>query len=1210
MAAAPRLAPHCAPVPGLCGVPARPRTHPPGGLRRGRREPVTSPVDSPAARAATGLEGFGRVTRAWFERSFATPTEVQRRGWQAVARGGHTLLIAPTGSGKTLAAFLHGLDRLSRRDDDRRGVRVLYVSPLKALVHDIERNLRAPLAGIERTARELAEPVAPLRVAVRTGDTTQAERVRQRRAPGDVLVTTPESLFLLLGSKARATLASVHTVIVDELHVLAATKRGVHLALSLERLCELTVHEPQRIGLSATVRPAPEAARFLAGERAVEVVDASAPPALDLVVSVPVADMRAPTPAPRASETADGRAPAAAERGMWAVIAPELLTQIRAHRSSIVFVNSRALCERLTRRLNELAGEELAHAHHGSLSLERRAEIETALKAGDIRAIVATSSLELGIDMGAVDLVLLVESPGSVTRALQRVGRAGHAVGEVSRARVYPRHRGDLLECAVLAARMRTARIESLRMPRAPLDVLAQQVVAMVCDQARSVADIRQVVRRAAPYRELPDAALAAVVDMLSGHYPSGDFSDLRPLLAHDRATGQLRPRRGAALVSRANAGTIPDRGSYAVHLGSGGPRIGELDEEMVFETRRGEVIVLGASSWRVEDITRDRVVVSPAPGEPGKLPFWRGDGPGRPLELGLAIGAMTRELGERQRNDAIAWLREQAPLDTHAAANLVDYVHEQRAHTGALPSDRAIVVERFRDELGDWRICLLAPFGSRVLAPWAMAVQRRLAVSSGFDVQVMWSDDGLVLRLADSGEPPRLDMLLPAPGELETLVTGQLADTALFASLFRENAARALLLPRRRPGRRNPLWAQRLKAQHLLAEVRRYPSFPIVIETCREALGDLFDLEGCKTLLGAVRSGELRVEEVETSSASPFARSLVFAYVASYLYEQDTPLAERRAQALTLDRNLLTELLGEVELRDLIDPAALAELEAELAQSAPDTRARDADELHDLLRRRGDHDDGELLAACEHAPDDWLRSLVREHRAVSVIIAGARRWIAAEDAGLYRDALGIALPPTLPESCLAGVEEPQLALLRRYARGRGPFLARDASCRYDLPESSVASLLGCLEHAGSLVHGELRPGGTEPEWCDGEILRRLRRRTLARLRDRAAAVDAATFARFLPAWHGMDDASQTLEAAVAKLEGLPLPWSLLSRVLLPARVAGFTLDLLDRLSASGRLLWVAARAGGIARTLAHARRVVSGRTRSRGRRARAVAEP
>ena len=1125
---------------------------------------------------------FGPAARAWFDSSFAAPTEVQRRGWQAIAAGRHALLIAPTGSGKTLAAFLYALDRVARRaPGEPAGVRVLYVSPLKALVYDIERNLRSPLAGIERTAERLELPVERVRVAVRTGDTPQSARARQARSPAEVLVTTPESLFLLLGSKARATLASVHTVIIDELHVLAGSKRGAHLSISLERLCELTAVEPQRIGLSATLRPPELAARFLAGDRAVEVVDASARPALDLVVSVPVPDMQSVPVAPRSDslpgalqEREQGRPPL--ERGMWAVIQPDLLAQIRAHRSTIVFVNSRGLCERLTQRLNELAGEELVFAHHGSLSLDRRAEIEEALKRGDIRAIVATSSLELGVDMGAVDLVVLVESPGSVARALQRVGRAGHAVGEISRGRIYPKHRGDLLECAVVAARMREGAIESLHVPRAPLDVLAQQVVAMVCDGERTLADVERVVRRAAPYRELPPAALAAVVDMLGGHYPSGDFSGLRPMLAHDRSSGLLRPRRGAALVSRVNAGTIPDRGTYAVHLGADGPRIGELDEEMVFETRRGENITLGASTWRVQEITRDRVLVTPAPGEPGKLPFWRGDGPGRPLELGLAVGVFIRELGRRGRGPALAWLREAAPLDEHAAGNLVDYVHEQKAHTGTLPSDRAVTVERFRDELGDWRVCLLAPFGSRVLAPWAMAVQRRLAVRSGFDVQVMWSDDGLVLRFADTEQPPPLDVLLPDPEELDTLLTEQLADTALFAGLFRENAARALLLPRRRPDRRNPLWAQRLKAQQLLAEVRRYPSFPIVVESFREALGDLFDLDGLKDLLERIRRREIRVDEVETASASPFARSLVFAYVAAYMYEQDAPLAERRAQALTLDRSLLAELLGQAELRDLIDAVALAELETELRQAADDTRARDADELHDLLRRLGDRTIAELAECCESEPAAWLESLVAERRAVLVTVAGESRWIAGEDAGLYRDALGVPPPRGLPASCVASVDDALSALLRRHARGHGPFLATEVAARYSLHEAQVRAVLEMLTRDGTLVHGELRPGGSEPEWCDAEVLRRLRRRTLARLRDEAAAVDGATLARFLPAWHGIESKTRGgLEEAVAKLEGLALPWSLLAGVLLPARVSDFTLEKLDSWCASGRLVWV-----------------------------------
>lgn len=1132
------------------------------------------------------LDPFGAATRSWFEASFAAPMEIQKRGWRSIAGREHSLLIAPTGSGKTLAAFLWGIDTLTRLSPEAPpGVRVLYVSPLKALVYDVERNLRAPLVGIGLFAERLGEVIRTFSVDMRTGDTPPKERREQAKNPAEILVTTPESLYLLLGSRARETLRSVHTVIVDEIHALAPTKRGAHLSLSLERLCALTDGEPQRIGLSATVRPAGEVARFLGGDRPVTIIDASARPLLDLQVTVPVPDMEnvshAPPPprgGPILGELAaqEGGQPRT-EKGIWPAIYPELIAAIRAHRSTILFVNSRGLCERLSRRLNELAEEELVRAHHGSVSREARQEIEEALKAGRLRGIVATSSLELGIDMGAVDLVIQIESPGSVARGLQRVGRAGHQVGEVSSGRLFPKHRADLLECALIAGRMLQGEIEALQVPSNPLDVLAQQIAAICCDGPHSVAEIAAVVRRASPYRELSREVLLAVLDMLSGRYPSTEMADLRPLLNWDRSRDLLTPRRGTALLMRMNAGTIPDRGNYIVTLGTDGPRLGELDEEMVFESRPGDNILLGATTWHVEQITHDRVIVSPAPGEPGRLPFWHGEGPGRPAETGRALGAFIREVDALNREDAIEHLLAATPLSRYAAENLAAYIHEQKEQTGTLPTDRAITVERFRDELGDWRVCILSPFGARLHAPWAMALQRRLSGLSGVETQVMYTDDGIVLRLADTEELPELELLLPEPEEIEDLVTEQLGDTALFAALFRENAARSLLLPRRRADRRTPLWAQRLKSQGLLAAVRRYPSFPILLETYRQALSDVFDLPGLKELLGAIRSRRVRVNEVETESASPFARSLVFAYIAAYLYEQDAPLAERRAQALPLDRNLLRELLGQAELRELIDPEALTEIEAGLQHLTPEKKAAGPDELHDLLRRLGDLSAAEMAARSCHDPDPWLQCLERERRATEVGIAGERRWIAAMDAALYRDALGVMPPPGLPEAFLDSPENPLEQLLRRFARTRGPFLLRQAAGRFGLLPAQVEPVLRGLEDAGVLVHGELRPGGAEREWCDAEVLRRLKRLTLARLRQEAAPVESRDLALFLSEWQGLERSRSAgrLEEVIGQLEGLPLPWSALCEAILPARVAGFNPDQLDMLCATGRIVWV-----------------------------------
>jgi ATP-dependent Lhr-like helicase len=1162
------------------------------------------------------MDAFSPATRCWFAQNFDAPTEVQTRGWAVIASGRHALITAPTGSGKTLAAFLWAIDRLMQSgpitdtESASAGIQILYVSPLKALVYDIERNLRAPLAGIARAAEAMGVPARLPRVGIRTGDTPAKERQQQLKEPPEILVTTPESLYLLLGSKAAANLAQVHTLIIDEVHALAPTKRGAHLALSLERLAERCAGDPQRIGLSATVRPLAEAALYLAGDRPVEIVDAAAPPNLDLRVQVPVPDMeRPPESLMPLSEggsilgelyrQATPRAPA--EKGMWSAIHPAILAEIRAHRSTIIFVNSRGLCERLCQRLNELADAdpdsdsapdvlakadhpELVRAHHGSVSLEQRTQIEEGLKRGDLKAIVATSSLEMGIDMGGVDQVLLVESPGSVARGLQRVGRAGHGVGQVSTGRIFPKFRGDLLECAVIGARMLTGELEPFRIPRNALDVLAQQIAAHCVETERAVVDLHRLVTRAGPYRELSRSALEAVLDMLSGRYPSSDFADLKPLLTWDRTADTLGVRKGTAMITRLNAGTIPDRGNYSVHLGEAGPRIGELDEEMVFETKAGDCVLLGASTWRVEAITRDRVLVSPAPGEPGRLPFWRGDGPGRPVELGRAVGAFTRAVAAIPAERAADWIREQTPLDALAASNLAAYIQDQRTATGQVPSDRTIVVERFRDELGDWRICILTPFGARIHAPWAMALQCHLGRREGFEIQVMYTDDGIVLRFADGEALPELTDLLPAPEELDDRVTEQLADTALFASLFRENAARALLLPRRSAKGRQPLWARRLKAQNLLAAVRRYPAFPIVLETYRQALGDVFDLAGLKDVLTGIRNRSIRVHEVETRSASPFARSLVFAYVAAYIYEQDAPLAERRAQALTLDRGLLAELLGQAELRELIDPAVLDDLEHELQHTVDGRKARDADELHDLLRRLGDLSTAELDERTEGDPAPWLATLAEQRLAVALRFMDGPRWIAAEDAGLYRDALGLVPPPGLPDAFLVSTVAPLEHLLHRYARTHGPFPTGDPAARYGLRATQLEPVLRLLETRGELVRGEIRPLGSEPEWCDPEVLRRLRRRTLAKARDAVAPVDAATLGRFLPAWHGIGEeikGPDRLMEALLQLEGLTVTWSQLDRVLLPARVPGYRPEDLDMLAATGQIVWVGRGAAG-----------------------------
>ncbi len=1145
-----------------------------------------------AVDSAPVLSLFSPAARAWFEASFAAPTPAQQLGWKSIAGGSHTLLLAPTGSGKTLAAFLWCLDRLASRPPiparprgrpgKRPGVSVLYVSPLKALSYDIERNLRAPLAGLRIAAAREGLPPPDITVATRTGDTTTREREDIRRDPPDILITTPESLYLMLTSRTREVLRTVDTVIVDEIHTMAGTKRGAHLSLSLERLEVLTPQPPQRIGLSATQRPLDEIAKYLGGDRSVNVVDAGSTRALDLQVIVPVEDMARPEaglalPPPT-------QLPGTGYEGgnsIWPAVYPALLELVRAHRSTLIFVNNRRLAERIAARLNEMAGEELLRAHHGSVSREQRLEIEDRLKAGLLPGLVCTSSLELGIDMGAVDLVIQVESPRSVARGLQRVGRAGHQVDAASTGRIFPKFRGDLLECAVLTRRMRDGLIEKTDVPKSPLDVLAQQIVAMCGVDDWLIDDLERLVRRSYNFSTLSRDVLENVLGMLAGQYPSDEFAELKPRLIWDRATGILASRRDAKTVAIVNAGTIPDRGLYGVFLGEGGPRVGELDEEMVYESRAGETFVLGATTWRIEQITHDRVIVSPAPGEPGKLPFWKGDGIGRPLEFGRAIGAFTRELDAvRDPDAALARLQSHHDLDERAARNLLSYLAEEKKATGTLPTDRTLVVERFRDELGDWRVVILSPFGGRVHAPWAQAIEVTLAERSGFEVQTIWSDDGLAIRFAGGEEPPASELFFPSPEEVEELVIGRLADTALFAAHFRENAGRALLLPRRRPGARSPLWLQRQRSANLLAVASRYGSFPIILETYRDCLRDVFDLPGLVEVLSEVRSRAINVVTVDTAEASPFARSLIFDYVAAYMYEGDAPLAERRAQALTLDRNLLRELLGEDELRELLDPDALTQVELELQALVDGRKARNADQVHDLLRRLGDlaafevevrSSDPALAAA-------WLAQLEADHRACRVRIAGEQRWIPMEDAGRFRDALGVTPPLGVPEVFLAPSELPLEGLVARWARTHAPFLAADVARRWAIPESLVREALVSLEARGAVLHGDFRPGGHEREWCDPEVLRMLRRRSLARLRREVEAVDGAAFARFLARWQGVGSSRPGLDRlreVVAQLEGLALPASVLERDVLAARVQDYQPRLLDELGAAGELAWL-----------------------------------
>ena len=1139
------------------------------------------------------LATFTPQVRDWFTRSFERPTEAQEQAWPAIAAGDNVLVSAPTGSGKTLAAFLWGLDRLVA--DPGRG-RLVYVSPLKALSYDVEKNLRAPLRGIG----------GDISVAIRTGDTPQKERAAMLRKPPDVLITTPESLYLMLTSRAREFLAETDSVIVDEIHAVARTKRGAHLALTLERLERVAGRPLQRIGLSATQRPLEEVGRFLVGSgRECRIVDAGARNPLDLKIQVPVESMSEPDAHDVANPAVDGMGTAAGggdlmgtgmgeqpatSRSIWPAIYPELLELVRKHRSTIIFVNSRRGAERLAVRLNELAGEQdgkdeptyIARAHHGSLAREERVVIEDLLKSGELPCLVATSSLELGIDMGAVDLVIQVESPKSVTAGLQRIGRAGHGVGEVSRGRIFPKFRADLLECAVVAKRMRDGDIEPTVVPRNPLDVLAQQVVAMTAtgDEWR-VPELHETVRRAYPFAELSRELLDSVLDMLDGRYPSEEFAELRPRIVWDRVDDTIRARRGALQLAVTNAGTIPDRGLYGVHLPDG-RRVGEFDEEMVYEARPGQTFLLGASTWRIEEITRDRVIVTPAPGAPGAVPFWRGDGIGRPKELGAAIGAFSRKAVELEPQELAA----DYDLDERAATNLSAFLREQREATRVVPSDRTIVVERFRDEIGDWRLCVLSPFGGRVHSAWALALSARIRDDFGLESDAIWSDDGIVIHLPDSDEPPSADLIMVEPDALEELVVRELSSSALFGARFRENAARALLLPRARPGKRTPLWQQRLKAQSLLEVAKRYGQFPIVLETYRECLRDVLDLPGLEELLRGLHTRELSLVEVETQRASPFASSLLFDYVATYMYEGDTPNAERRAAALSLDRELLRELLGQEELRELIDPDALAEVEADLQRASDRTSAANADTLHDVLRAVGDLTENDAQARCLEAVSARriLGELEKSRRAVRMRIGGEERWIAAEDAGLYRDALGAVPPGGLPAAFLEDVDEPLERLARRYARTHGPFTTREISDRYGV---DLGPVLRELERSGRLIRGELRPGGSEREWCDTDVLRRLRRASLASLRKEVEPAEQRALARFLPAWQGVDGAPpggagvDRLRELLVPLQGIALAPEVWERDVLPRRVGAYSPAWIDQLCASGELVWVGAGALG-----------------------------
>ena len=1213
------------------------------------------------------LDRFTPATQDWFRGAFSAPTPAQTGAWEAISAGKHALVVAPTGSGKTLSAFLWAIDSVFRErmaaseqpKKDAARTRILYISPLKALGVDVERNLRSPLVGIGQSARRLGVPAPAVTVGVRSGDTTSSDRRKLVSDPPDILITTPESLYLMLTSRAGETLRDVHTVIIDEVHAVAATKRGAHLAVSLERLDALrsahalrqaqgptlrqaqgpnrdegqgptlrqgqgpgVVPPAQRIGLSATVRPIDEVARFLGGAAPVEIVAPPASKTFELGVVVPMDDMTNPPPPPGpasgagAELRADDAEYTEVTGSVWPHVEEAIVDRILQNNSTIVFANSRRLAERLTGRLNEIYSERigvalpeatvpaammaqagatagadpvLAKAHHGSVSKEQRAQVEEELKSGVLRCVVATSSLELGIDMGAVDLVIQVEAPPSAASGLQRVGRAGHQVGEISRAALFPKHRGDVLHTAIVTERMLAGKIEAIQVPRNPLDILAQQTVAASALGAISVEEWFETVRRSAPFQALPRSAYEATLDLLAGRFPSDEFAELRPRLVWDRDAGTLTGRPGAQRIAVTSGGTIPDRGLFGVFVAgeSTGARVGELDEEMVYESRVGDVFTLGTTSWRIAEITHDRVNVIPAYGQPGKVPFWHGDGIGRPFELGEALGAFSREVSSAAPEKAQQRLID-AGLDEQARANLMAHLTEQREATGTLPTDRTLTVERGRDEVGDWRVILHSPYGMKVHAPWALAINARVRERLGVEGSAVASDDGIIVRIPDAeAEPPGAELFVFDPDELEVLVTQEVGGSALFASRFRECAARALLMPRMNPNKRTPLWQQRQRSAQLLEVARRHPTFPVILETLREVLQDVYDLPSLRTLATSIADRRIRLIETEPGQPSPYARDLLFGYVGAFMYEGDSPLAERRAAALSVDPALLGELLGTVELRELLDPDVIAQFEREAQRLVPDRRARGLEGVADLLRMLGPLDAEEVTARLDPDSTDGataaalLDQLVAARRAIPVTIAGASRVAAIEDAGRLRDALGAALPTGIPVAFLEPVADPLGDLVARHARTHGPFTTDAVAARFGLGAAVARHTLQRLETAGRLTSGYFLPtaagSGDDLEWCDTEVLRRLRMRSLAAIRGSVEPVSPEAYARFLPDWQHLGRPLEGVDGVLTVIEqfaGVPIPASAWESLVLPSRVRDYSPAMLDELTSAGEVIW------------------------------------
>ncbi len=1189
------------------------------------------------------LDVFSPAVQQWFRQTFGQPTPPQVQGWPAIQRGDNTLILAPTGSGKTIAAFLWGIDQIYRELEAGtapRGVRLLYVSPLKALNNDVYRNLDVPLDGIRRTAQAMGIELPPLLTAVRTGDTPANMRAAMLRKPPHILITTPESLYLMLTSdKARALFRSVATVIVDEIHTVCGNKRGVHLALSLERLQQLVSQPVQRIGLSATQRPLDEVARFLGGyettgsgvrdqgsgirpafpvpgssdpgpripdpgtPRPVTIVDAGYRKPLDLEVITVVEDLR-DLPA----------------NSIWPLVIPRVAQMIHDHTTTLIFTNSRRLAERTAERLNVQlvseeqglvapgSGEMLApgglapdlgfmargatggpiRAHHGSISRTTRLQLETDLKAGRLPALVGTSSLELGIDIGSIDLVVQLQSPKGVARGLQRIGRSGHLVGQTSVGRIFATHREDLIEAAATARAMLHGEVEPTHTPQNCLDVLAQQIVAMTGVEDWPVDDLYRLVRQAYPYHNLSCAAFSAVLDMLSGKYPSEAFREFRPRISWDRVNNVLHALPGSKLMAVCNGGAIPDRGVFSATLADGKTKIGELDEEFVYETRAGDVFALGSHTWRVTEITADKVVVRDAPGAVPRMPFWRGDAMWRDYELGVEIGRFRREVAERIHDpDLGQWLKQECALDDNSIQNIISYVQSQVESVGTISSDKTIVVEIFADAVGEPRMVVQSPFGGKVNGPWGVALGSALREQTSIDVEVQSNDDGIMIRFPGSETLPATDVVKRlGPEEARQRLLRDLVDSAVFGAQFRMNAARSLLLPRSRIGKRTPFWLQRMKAKDLLAAARRFEDFPIIAETYRDVLRDVMDMEHLLQVLAAIQRGEIQVVEVETAAPSPVAAGLLSAFIAIYMYEHDTPRAERELQTLSLNRELLDDLLDEPALSRLLRPEAISQEWERLQRTAPQTRARTVEELAQVLDTLGDLRESEVCSRCDGDWQAWLRQLLDQGRIVRAALPAERgeelRWLPVDGYPEYRDAFAlkdIALRAEVAALHYAG-DDARLAILRRMLRNSGPLTRADISQRYSFDDAWLAAALDQLVAAREAARGRYAPDVSEPQWCARRNLESIHRRTLSILRHEVQPVSLYVYADFLSRWQYAHPSTRLsgapgLTRVLQQMRGLPRPGATWERDLLPVRLAGYDAGDMEALCQSGELVWV-----------------------------------